>query len=131
MEQNVKTNKEAGFTLIELLLVILIISILTSIATLIYSNFQNQATTDLVWFDLKVIRAAARMYYMDYQTFPPDIQTLVDKSYLDEMPKDKFAPESPYKFKFISANSFQEWSVGPNGQDNGGAGDDLSLTFGP
>jgi general secretion pathway protein G len=136
MKRNGEVNNEAGFTLIELVFVVLILSVLVSIATLTYSNFQNRATTDLVWVDLKVIRAAARTYYMNHQTFPSDIQNLVDNGYLDELPGDKFAPVNPYKSKLLAPDSFEIWSLGPNGVDDngindGGVHDDLALTFGP
>jgi prepilin-type N-terminal cleavage/methylation domain-containing protein len=137
MEQKMQANSEAGFSLIELMFVIIILGVLLSMATLTYSGIQTKITTDLVKVDLKVIGAAARTYYLNNQTFPPDIVTLVTASYLDELPKDKFIPGGNIGYKFVaSSNPFKIWSVGPNGVDNsgvndGGAADDVVLTFGP
>jgi prepilin-type N-terminal cleavage/methylation domain len=132
MKRDGEVDNEAGFTLIELVFVILILSLLVSIASLTYSGFQTRATTDLAWVDLKVIRAAARTYYMDHQAFPDNINDL--RIYLDEIPNDKFAPEDSYGYSKSTAPPYTctIWSVGPDGhKDIDDGGDDLALTFSP
>lgn len=125
----VKIN-EAGFTVIEMVFVIVVLSILVSMATLSYSGLQTQATKDLVRIDLKVITSAARTYRMKNGIFPAAPVTLANDGYLDELPKDKFAPSLDYSFDVSDPNLYKIWSRGPDGTDNGGAGDDLMLTFG-
>jgi prepilin-type N-terminal cleavage/methylation domain-containing protein len=121
---------EAGFSLIELMFVIMILAILIPMAMLTYSGIQVKMTTDLVNVDFDVIKAAARTFYMNNQTFPPDLVTLVTAGYLDGLPHDKFASSQDYKFT-PTAKLFTIRSVGPNGKDDGGAADDVVLTFGP
>lgn len=124
-------NFEAGFTVIEVVFVMVVLAILVSIATMTYSGLQTQATKDLVMVDLKVIRAAARSYHMKHQAFPAALVTLATDGYLDELPKDKFAPTLDYLFDGSNPSLFRIWSRGSNGIDNGGAADDLILAFGP
>lgn len=124
--------REKGYTFIELMLVVMLLSILATIAVLNYSDLQQQTTTDLAWADLKVLRAAIRAYYMKYQNYPADLATLQSNGYIDEIPKDKFSPKNIYLYTAgTSTTQCKLWSRGPNGIDNSGGGDDLNLTFGP
>lgn len=127
----VTNNNEAGFTIIEAVFVMVVLSILASIATMTYSGLQTQAARDLVMVDLKVIRSAARTYHLKNGSFPAAPANLVSGGYLDELPKDKFAPSLDYLFDTSNPNLFKIWSRGPNGIDDGGVADDLILTFGP
>jgi len=131
MKQKIVKKGEAGFTIVELVFVMVVLSVLASIATMTYSGLQTQATKDLVELDLKVIRAAARTFYLKHGTFPAAPVNLATDGYLDELPKDKFAPTLDYSFDASNPSLFKIWSRGPNGVDNGGAADDLILTFGP
>lgn len=130
-ETGVCKKNEAGFTIVELVFVMVVLSVLVSIASLTYSGLQTQATKDLVELDLKVIRAAARTYYLKHGTFPAGLVILATDGYLDELPKDKFEPNLDYSFDASDPNLFKIWSRGPNGIDDGGAGDDLILKFSP
>lgn len=124
-------NFEAGFTVIEVVFVMVVLAILVSIATMTYSGLQTQTTKNMVMVDLKVIRSAARTYHMKHQVFPAAPVNLANDGYLDELPKDKFAPDFDYLFDASNPSLFKIWSRGPNGIDNGGAADDLILAFGP
>lgn len=65
-------EKQRGFTLIELLVVIFILGIL---ATLIVSNMQGarQRARDTVKkSELSNLKTALRLYYNDYQKYPPN-----------------------------------------------------------
>ena len=131
MKQEVIEKGEAGFTVVELVFVMVVLAILLSAATMIYSGLLNQATKYLAGLDLKVIRAAARTYYLKNGAFPAALLDLETEGYLDELPKDKFGPNFDYSFDVSDPNLFKIWSRGPNGIDNGGAGDDLILKFSP
>lgn len=130
MKPRTLKNSEAGFTIVEVVFVMVVLATLVSIATMTYSGLQNQAIKDLVMVDLKVIRSAARTYHMKHQGFPDAPVNLATDGYLDELPKDKFAPDFDYAYE-SNFNLFKIWSRGPNGIDDGGAADDLILTFGP
>lgn len=131
MKQEFAKKNEAGFTIVELVFVMVVLSVLVSIATLTYSGLQTKATKDLAELDLKVIQAATRTYYLKHGTFPTDLVNLATDGYLDELPKDKFEPNLHYSFDASDPNLFKIWSRGPNGIDDGGAADDLILTFSP
>ena len=124
--------KEAGFTFLELMYVVILITILVTMATLNFSSLQNDTTEELVRVDLKVLRAAARAYYLKNGTFPPDLKTLVSDGYLDELPHDKFVRGGGADYLFVSgATTYTIWSRGPDGQDDNRLDDDVWIQFSP
>lgn len=121
-------HKETGFTFIEMIFVVLLLSTLLTIASLNFTDLQNQTTGQIVEVDLAVIRAAARAYYMDNQQFPVNIGQL--SNYLADTPEDKYLTGSSYKLS-SAGTTCKVWSVGPNKVDNNAAGDDIVKSFGP
>lgn len=125
MVANLSPRGENGFTFIEMITVVLLISILATVAMLEYSGIQRQVKTDLVHADLKILRAAVRAYYMDHHAYPPDLHHLATEGYLEENPDDKFAPiGSKYKFDI---NALKISSIGSDGISD--TNDDISIDF--
>lgn len=84
-----------GFSLIELLVVITILSILVSFASLYYGNTANDARLVKARQDLESIKNAIKMYRVDtLGQYPPSIDALVGK-YLSLRPVDPWG--TPYK----------------------------------
>ena len=65
--------KKNGFTLIELLIVVAIIGVLAAIAVPNFLNAQIRAGVARVKADHKAISSALQMYFMDHNTYPPDL----------------------------------------------------------
>ncbi|HHZ19624.1 MAG TPA: prepilin-type N-terminal cleavage/methylation domain-containing protein [Firmicutes bacterium] len=120
-------RNEKGFTFIELITVVLLISVLATIAMLNYSGVQRQAKTDLVNADLKILRAAVRAYCLDHNNPPPDLNRLAEEGYIDENPDDKFAPAGTKYSLQTSMNSIKIRSVGPDGIID--TSDDIVIDF--
>ena len=81
-------NEQSGFTLVEMIFVVLLLSTLLTMVSLNFSGLQEQTTLEIVNVDLKVIRTAAKSYYLDRNAFPSSLNDLT--GYLDELPEDKF-----------------------------------------
>jgi prepilin-type N-terminal cleavage/methylation domain-containing protein len=63
-------NKKRGFTLIELLIVIAVISILSSIIYINWSNAQKRARDNKRKADLQSVSSALSLYYADKKEYP-------------------------------------------------------------
>ena len=124
MIHNITT--EEGFTFLELVVVILLLSILVTVASLHYSGLQEETTKDLVRIDLKVIQTALKSYHLENGDYPASLQILVDDGFLEDMPVDKFVSGTGSSYLYQkNASSFTLWSRGPNGVNDNGAGDDI------
>lgn len=64
------TIKKNGFTLIELLVVIVIVGLLTSVATISYTTAQRKARDNARKTQVNTIAAAIESYYQQNRTFP-------------------------------------------------------------
>ena len=67
---------EKGFTLIELLIVIAIIGILASIAIPTFATYRTRAYDSAVISDLRNAATAQEAYYIDYDTYAPNVANL-------------------------------------------------------
>jgi type II secretion system protein G len=65
-----KSITQLGFTLIELLVVITVIGILTTLAVTNFSSARSRARDLKRKSDLRNAKAALRLYYNDFQTYP-------------------------------------------------------------
>ena len=124
-------NEQSGFTLVEMIFVVLLLSTLLTMVSLNFSGLQEQTTLEIVNVDLKVIRTAAKSYYLDRNAFPSSLNDLT--GYLDELPEDKFLNGSGTKYRLSSTgSSCKVWSVGPDrNNDNGDSNKDVVLSFSP
>ena len=94
--------------------------------------------------DTQSLKLAIRMYHEEYNTFPPAQETAEMLKALagdnpqaihfiefpSEVVEGGFAFRDPwgaiYSFTTLDDNRIKIWSIGPNGKDENGAGDDIS-----
>jgi prepilin-type N-terminal cleavage/methylation domain-containing protein len=79
-----RNNK--GFTLVELMVVLLIIGILVAIAIPIYNKTQENAQKRACQSNLRTLDGAAAQYYAANETWPGNVDDLVNKSYIKKAP---------------------------------------------
>ena len=77
-----------GFTLIELLVVMAIIALLLTIATPRYFQHVERTKEAVLHENLAAVRDAIDKFHADTDTWPADLQTLVDRRYLRSLPMD-------------------------------------------
>jgi type II secretion system protein G len=79
-----RNNK--GFTLVELMVVLLIIGILVAIAIPIYNKTQDDAKKKACQSNLRTLDGAAAQYYAANETWPGNVDDLVNAGYLKTAP---------------------------------------------
>lgn len=79
-----------GFTLIELLVVMAIIATLLSMVAPRYFSSLDKAKEAVLRQDLGILRNAIDQFYSDFGKYPLDLEELVDKRYLRNVPVDPF-----------------------------------------
>lgn len=79
---------EAGFTLLELLIVMVIITILASIAIPSYIRNVQAAKEAVLREDLRILRQAIGAYTVDKEQAPQSLDDLVTAGYIHEVPND-------------------------------------------
>ena len=79
-----------GFTLFELLAVMVILSILASIAVPSYKRSQIKAKESVLAEDLYQMRRSIDAYFADYGSYPDSLDQLVQNKYLRGIPRDPF-----------------------------------------
>jgi general secretion pathway protein G len=125
-----------GFTLMEVLLVLVILVVLASLAVNVFSGTQEKADRSAASAQVGLYKRAIDLYRLDTRQYPGDLQELITKPsdavmqnkwggpYMDKIAKDPWGND--YKFAAPgkhNADSFDVWSVGPDGQD--GSADDI------
>lgn len=82
--------KNCGFTLIELLVVATIISLLSGIGLVSYSQFVKKSRDERRKADLNNIRSALEMYRSDRDSYPTNLTKLTTSTpkYLEKIPED-------------------------------------------
>jgi len=83
-----------GFTLFELLAVMVILSILASIAVPSYKRSQIKAKESVLAEDLYQMRRSIDAYFADHGSYPDDLDQLVQNKYLRGIPRDPFTRKS-------------------------------------
>ena len=74
-----------GFTLIELLVVVAIIGIIVTVAAGQYGRSIQKAREATLREYLYIMRQAIDNYFADKGEWPPDLQSLVEESYIREI----------------------------------------------
>ena len=94
MVLNILTGKKRGFTLIELLVVLAIIAMLAGLAApVLFSSMQKSKESALLQ-DLFIMRKAMDDFFTDNNRYPKDLQELVEKKYIRNIPKDPLTDSS-------------------------------------
>lgn len=131
-------RERQGFTLIELLLVLAILVVLASMVVTMFSGTQEKALKDAAKGQVGIFKSAINLYKFHTRNYPADLSELTTKPsdsnvasrwagpYLDagKVPLDPW--DRDYRFAAPgkhNADSFDVWSVGPDGQD--GTDDDI------
>ena len=83
-----------GWTLIELTIVISLITVLSTIALVGYSNAVARAREAVLKEDLFRMRDAIDQHYADLGEYPPELQALVSAGYLRSIPEDPMTRSS-------------------------------------
>ncbi len=138
-----KTNatlrpSRAGFTLIELLLVLMILVVLGAVAVQFFGGTRNKALIDTAKTQVSQFEGAIDRYEFDIRKYPTKLEDLIEKpsdsaaagrwpgKYLKSqtLPLDPW--DAAYKYSAPgkkNSDSYDVWSVGPDGQD--GTEDDI------
>ena len=87
-------KSQKGFTLIELIVVFTLIGILVGLALPQYQTGTRRAREAVLKENLYVMRTLINQYYSDKMKYPASLQTLVDESYLREIPVDPITKSS-------------------------------------
>ncbi|MBN9653667.1 prepilin-type N-terminal cleavage/methylation domain-containing protein [Halobacillus litoralis] len=77
-------KNERGFTLIEMLIVLLVISILLIITIPNMSKNSDSVKSKGCEALQKTVEAQVQAYFIEHETFPASIQTLVDEEYISQ-----------------------------------------------
>jgi general secretion pathway protein G len=111
-------RRAAGFTLIELIVVMLIISLLASLAVPRYFGSLEKSKNVVLKEDLMLMRDALGKYYGDHDKYPATLDDLVSRKYLRNIPPDPLtesastwitvAPEDPDKGGVMDVHSGAE-----------------------
>jgi general secretion pathway protein G len=120
----------------EVLLVLAILVVLASLAVNIFSGTQEKADRDSAATQIGFYKTAIQRYRQDTKQYPSSLQDLITKpgdakiakrwggAYMDKIARDPWDNEyriaQPGKH---NPESFDVWSVGPDGQD--GSADDI------
>jgi general secretion pathway protein G len=81
-------KRNSGFTLIEMLVVMLVISMLLTIAVPRYLRALERSRETVLKQDLSTLRESIDKYYGDTGKFPAELKVLVDQRYLRSLPLD-------------------------------------------
>jgi len=105
---NNKCNHQNGFTLIELLVVMAIIATLLSIVAPRYFNSIEKAKEAVLRQDLKIMRDSIDQFYADFGKYPLDLEELVDKRYLRDIPIDPMTESDATWIEMPSPNEDED-----------------------
>ncbi|MGI9430325.1 MAG: type II secretion system major pseudopilin GspG [Bythopirellula sp.] len=126
----------AGFTLIEVLLVLVILVILGSLATTVFTGTQDKANINAAKAQAGIISDPMNRYRLDMNKFPSKLEELWEEPsdsklrdkwsgpYVEELKDDPW--ENPYQYLAEGKKNKEKydfWSNGPDGQS--GTEDDI------
>lgn len=93
--ENIRTNNR-GFTLVELLIVIVILGILSSVVISRFTGATKDAKETSLKANLSGLRSQIEIYRARSasDSYPLNLQALVDESYIRKIPQDPFYKQS-------------------------------------
>ncbi len=83
-------TSESGWTLVELLIVITLVVIMASLATISYGTAITRSREAVLKEDLFRLRDAIDQYFADRSEYPASLEMLVSEQYLRSVPEDPF-----------------------------------------
>ncbi|MCE5231221.1 type II secretion system major pseudopilin GspG [bacterium] len=134
--------RKGGFTLIEIMLVVIIIGILASMVIANFGGMSTEARNTRAQADLGQLRMQLGLFEQRYGHYPTEeeggLMALLERpSSIDEADWRRFGDNEPVDpwgntYIYLVGNrrinpdrDFNIYSLGPNGQDDGMAGDDV------
>ena len=133
-----KRRPRRGFTLMEVLLVLVILVVLGSIVVPMVTGIGESANVKAATIQVAALERAIDMYKFETKQFPGSMDDLVTKPSDAKMAKNWHGPyiktnkdlidpwDNEYKYDAKgkkNQNSYDVWSMGPDGQD--GTDDDI------
>ena len=126
--------RHQGFTLVELLLVLVILSVLALVVVPKFAGRSQQAKIVAAQTDISALEMAIDLFEVDCSRFPTTeegLQALIQQpadldawkgSYLKRgsLPKDHWGNPYVYRCPGQHNNSYDLYSLGPDGQEGGG-----------
>lgn len=91
MERRMRSGKSAagrGFTVIELLVVMAVLAVLASLVAPRYMDRVDGARETVLRHNLVGLRTAIDQFYRDQSRYPQNLEELVAKRYIREIPAD-------------------------------------------
>ncbi len=108
-----------GFSLLELMLVLVIIGVLTALAAWNIVGTGERAKVRATKASLSLIQSMLKSYYLEQNTYPPDMATLVTAKYLEAgRDKDGFDRKFYYQPTGNADKPYDLISAGIDGQFN-------------
>ena len=99
-------NIRAGYTLVEVCVAVIIICILVSIGTPVYTKAIEQARLDSAAGNLKTIWSAQRAYWLKNRTFASNLTILRDEKLITaSIARTQSEPNSTYVYHINSAGA--------------------------
>lgn len=118
-------RRQRGFTLMEVLLVVAILLILASLATVAISRTLRGTQSKQAKIDISTLSQAINVYFIDNGSYPPSLEALVmmpdglanpqkwNGPYLEkELPADPWGNAYQYR---VDGDRIVIWSAGPDG----------------
>ena len=105
-------RRRPGFTLVELMVVMLILTLLASIASPLVARSIQRAREATLKETLLVTRRAIDDYYSDTGSYPQELSMLVEKRYLRRPPTDPFTDrEGTWKLMRMQENNGKDVGI--------------------
>jgi general secretion pathway protein G len=123
----VRRTRQAGFTLIEMLLVVVIIGLLATIATVSIPKSLNKARRSKAAADVQSIGVAIQSYYMEEGKYPGSLDALTsgDDPYLEKgIPNDPWG--NSYSYSYPGSHKPFKYDLTSMGEDGVASDDDIA-----
>jgi len=137
-------GRRSGFTLLEVLIVLAIIGVIAAMVVPQLVSQQRQANIKVTKQSIKGLEQALQMYAVEHSGSYPtggkdQLSLLLQAStgtdgqkldpFLKTMPMDAWQRPLNYEYPNTKSTAVNEpaiWSVGPDGKDDNGSGDDIN-----